>query len=370
MTARRPDHRGATAAGDIGVSGTPRTHLIGLVLALTLAFVEGAEAQQQLELANGDRLTGALVSVDGGAWVFGHAGGQLRIAAAEVSSFATSNPIGVRLVDGTILAAAVSTAGGRLQLSRTGGSTLTVTPADIAAVGDPADLATLEPLEIGYFSPLSRFWRATTSFGFSNKSGNSRSRGQVATLDVGRVSPKDRLALKLGMARQEADAGTGTLEETVEKYYGSLRADLFASPRLFFFGSTAQARDRFQDIDLRSNYDAGLGVQLIATPATDLRFYASGGLRREAFTSGGSTSTATVGAGLGLTQQAGPAVLAWAIDWSPQRRRRQGLPAGVGRERDYDRVQRIGLPRGRAERDQQSARALVSRSTTCFSPRR
>ena len=96
MTARRPDHRGATAAGDIGVSGTPRTHLIGLVLALTLAFVEGAEAQQQLELANGDRLTGALVSVDGGAWVFGHAGGQLRIAAAEVSSFATSNPIGVR----------------------------------------------------------------------------------------------------------------------------------------------------------------------------------------------------------------------------------------------------------------------------------
>ena len=64
----------------------------------------------------------------------------------------------------------------------------------------------------------------------------------MATLDVGRVSPKDRLALKLGMARQEADAGTGTLEETVEKYYGSLRADLFAGPRLFFFGSTSACR--------------------------------------------------------------------------------------------------------------------------------
>ncbi len=285
-------------------------------LALT-AVATTAEAQQQLRLANGDQLTGTLTGVSGGAWVFTHAGGELKLAHGNIASFTSASPVGVRLADGSILAGTINTVGGQLQINQAGGAARTVAMGDLAAVGDPTNLAALEPKRVGYFSPLADFWGATASLGFSNKSGNSRSRGLGANVNVARISPKDRITLKLGTAREEADVGSGTLDKTVEKYFGSLRVDVFFGPRFFVFGGTAQERDRFQDIDLRSNYNAGFGLQVIATPETDLRFYTSGGYRREAFTSGGTASTETVGLGAGLTQQLGPAVFAWSVDMTP-----------------------------------------------------
>ncbi len=291
-----------------------------LCLALVLA-TSTADAQQTLVLRSGDRLTGSLSAIDGGTWVFVHAGGggQLKIAATEVASFASGGPIGIRLADGTILAATVTTAGNRLQLAAADGTTRTVSPTDLAAVGDPDALDALVPLQIGLFSPFQRFWSATASAGFSNKTGNSRNRGLSAELEFGRQTPRDRLSFKLGVAREESAVDANSpLATTVEKYYGSARADVFFGPRLFTFASTTQERDEFQDIDLRSNYNAGFGVQILSTDQTDLRFYSSGGVRREVFTSATPTeSRAIIAAGTGLRQALGPAILAWTVDWAP-----------------------------------------------------
>lgn len=288
-----------------------------MLLCLTAIAATPATAQHTLVLQNGDRLSGTLTGIDGGVWVFKHAAGQLKIATGQVTSFTTANPIGIRLMDGTIVAARVSTSDGRLQLAADDGSTRTVTPADLAAVGDPANLAALVPVRIGYFTPIRSFWGATANLGFSNKSGNSRNRSLAATVEVGRWSPRDRLTLKLGIAREESDPGTGDLETTVGKYYGSARVDVFLRRRLFVFGTTAQERDEFQGIDLRSNYNAGLGVQILSSDMVDLRFYASGGLRREAFTSGNNSSTGIVAAGAAFKHSLGPAVFAWTVDWAP-----------------------------------------------------
>jgi putative salt-induced outer membrane protein YdiY len=106
----------------------------------------------------------------------------------------------------------------------------------------------------------------------------------------------------------------------VEKYYGAARLDVFASPVVFFFGGTLQEIDRFQAIDLRSNYSTGLGLQVIATTPTDLRFDLSGGLRIEDFTpAAGDTTvtTAIASAGGQLRQRLGPMALDWAIRWTP-----------------------------------------------------
>lgn len=278
-----------------------------------------AAAQQTLVLSNGDRLTGSLAAIDGATWVFAHAGGTLEIAATDVASFASGGPIGIRLADGTILAATVTTAGDRLQLAATDGTTWTVAATDFAAVGDPAALDALVPLRIGLFSPFQRFWSATAGAGFSNKTGNSRNRGLSAELEFGRQTPKDRLSFKIGVAREESAVDTDRpLATTVEKYYGSARGDVFFGSRVFAFASTTQERDKFQDIDLRSHYNVGLGVQILSTDQTDLRLYASGGVRREAFTSGTPTeSRAIIAAGTALRQALGPAIVAWTVDWAP-----------------------------------------------------
>ena len=194
-----------------------------------------------------------------------------------------------------------------------------MSPDAFAAVGDPTALDALVPMQIGYFSPFSKFWGATVALGFSDKSGNSRSRGLGADIEVARISPKDRLTLRAGLAREDSRVGTdGEFERVVEKYYGSLRADVFVGPKLFVFGETRQERDEFQDIDLRSIYNAGLGYQVLSTPETDLRFYLAGGARREDFTSDTpSLTVAVLTLGSALRRLLGPAVFAWNVDFGP-----------------------------------------------------
>jgi putative salt-induced outer membrane protein YdiY len=291
--------------------------IVATSFALLVSVAAVASAQQTLILENGDRLSGRLTKIEGDQWVFAHAGGEVKIPVASVAQFTAADAIGVRLTDGTILAATLSGGGNTLQLAAIDGSTRTVAMSDVAAVGDASDLAALEQIDIGYFSPFGMFWGATASLGFSDKSGNSRSRGLSLAFEAGRRSPKDRLTFKAGLAREEARLAGDELETTVEKYFGSLRLDVFVSPKFFVFGLTGQERDQFQDIDLRSTYNAGFGYQIIANDLTDLRWYASGGARVENFTSGGSESTTIAATGVGLRQVLGPAVFSWNGDWSP-----------------------------------------------------
>ncbi len=295
---------------------------IGAVAILLFGIaVTTASAQQTVVLENGDRLTGRLTSVAGGVWTFKHTGGDVKIPAERVQSFTTTNAIGLRLADGTIAAGTVTgtATGDQLNLTLTDGTTRTVAPGAIAAIGSPSALELLVPKQIGYFSPIADFWGATVGLGFSDKSGNSRSRGLRGDLEVARVSPKDRLTFRAGLAREDSRIrADGPFERVVEKFYGSLRTDVFLGPMVFVFGETRQERDKFQDIDLRSIYNAGFGYQVLKSPATDLRFFAAGGTRREDFTS--ATATKTVGVltlGGALRRVLGPAVFAWGVDFGP-----------------------------------------------------
>ncbi len=293
------------------------------MLTLGLIAVSPATAQQTLELSNGDRLSGALTGIAGGSWVFTHTGGEITVPAADVVSFITTDPIGIRLGDGSILAAAIATSGNLLQLTLTDGTSRNVSPGDLAAVGSAADLEALRPIEIGYFTPFSKFWGATVAFGFSNNGGNSRSRGVAFSFDIERKSPKDRQQVKGGLSREYRPDDSGDLETTVEKYYGSVRLDVFLTAKLFSFGFAGWERDRFQELDLRSTYTLGLGYQLIENDNTDLRFFASGGARIEDFTQidelnpANSQSNGILGLAGGFRQRAGPILFDWTLSWTP-----------------------------------------------------
>jgi putative salt-induced outer membrane protein YdiY/small nuclear ribonucleoprotein (snRNP)-like protein len=291
-----------------------RAHLI---LALLLSAPAVMAAQQVLVLQNGDRVTGVLKEISGENWTFSLASGDLTMPINEIAAFTASEPIGVRLDDGTIVAGTVATVDNAFQLTLSDGATRTVPITGLVAIGDPGDLQALRPVHISYFTPFSKFWGATLSFGFSNNSGNSRSRGVAFSFDVERKSPKDRQAIKGGLSREFAPGASGDLETNVEKYYGSVRLDLFISPKLFTFGSAGYDRDTFQDLNLRQNYTVGLGYQVIENDKTDLRLFGSGGGRFEKFTSGGSTSTGIVSFGGGYRQSLGPVLFDWSGSWAP-----------------------------------------------------
>jgi putative salt-induced outer membrane protein YdiY len=284
--------------------------LRALVALAALCLASTAAAQETLTLKNGDRLTGTLTAIAGGTWVFKHAGGELKVAAGDVAAYVTSAPVGLRLADGTIVAATVTAAGDRLQLVAASGVTRAITPADLAAVGDPSRLEMLRPIRIGYFSPFAKFWGATVGFGFSNKTGNGRSRGLSGDIGIERSTSKDRIQLGFGIAQQRATPyADSALVPTVAKLYGNGRVDVFFSGRVFAFAATTQERDTLQNLDLRSAYNGGLGYQVFALPNTDFR---------ENFHVPDSVSaTPIVGAGTALKQKLGPIDFQWNFDWAP-----------------------------------------------------
>ena len=296
---------------------SPFCRTVWILAALTGSAAPYLSAQHTLRMTNGDRLTGVLVRIEDGQWIFAFNGQDVTIAADSVASFRSESPIGFRLTDGTIAAATVIAAPGGLALALPGGLR-TISVSELEAVGDAADLAALAPRQIGFFTPLGSFWTANAAFGFSDKTGNSRARGLSATLDVERRTQKDRITVGFGVNREQSRSATDVFETTVSKFYGALRVDVFASARVFFFAATRQERDRFQDIALRSTYNAGIGYQVTADSDTDLNFSLAAGARREVFISAGSETATVAALGAKLRHDFGPAVLLWQLDFSPE----------------------------------------------------
>ncbi len=293
------------------------TRAFPLALALSLVAVsKPALGQHTLTLENGDRLTGTLTAIEGGVWKVSFAGNEAELPVSQVISVQTDGPIGVRLTDGTVLATIITPGPTGLQIVGADGTAQTISPSALEAVGDPDNLASLVPVEIGLFRPIGRFWSTNMAVGFSDKSGNSRARGVSGTFELARRSPKDRLTLTAGFNREESEVAESGFETTVSKYYVQLRVDIFVTGRFFLFTSTRQERDRFQDISLRSTYNAGFGYQAVRTENTDLRFSLSGGARRESFIPGGSATAGVAAIGSTVRQTVGPAIFAWLEEMS------------------------------------------------------
>lgn len=294
-------------------SGTVRAAFVVAVVSGT-AGAGPLSAQQTLALVNGDRLTGRLQSIDGPTWVFRYAGADAKIPVAAIVGFNAPQPIGVRLADGTIAAVTVEPADSALLLLRdANGDSRVVAPSALEAVGAADDLDELEPASVGLFSPLTAFWRASGSLGFSDKSGNSRARGLAMSLEVARRGPRDRLRLQAGLNRENARNSDGVFEPTVAKAFAALRADVFFTDRFFTFAESRQERDTFQDIALRSAYNGGLGLQLRSTATSDLNVTVSGGVRRERYVANGTDVAAVFRPAATLRQRLGPMTLDWEV---------------------------------------------------------
>ena len=276
------------------------------------------EAQQTLVLADGDQLSGALVRVDGGTWVFGYRGQQVGVAVTDIASFTAPDPVGFRLSDNSVLAASVAPGPGGLVLTLGDGTTRSVAATDIEAAGDPSDLEALEEVVLGYFSPFGRFWALSTALGATAKSGNTETGTFNLRFDLDRETARDRLAFALLMTeeRNQVEEGGGR-ELTSQKFIGNMRADIFPWTRVFLFGLNRYTRDRFSDIDLRVNLNLGAGYQIVKSDRSDLRAALGLGGRHEDFTSEEpSTTVGTFNLNGQWSQKLGGFVFDTAIDWN------------------------------------------------------
>jgi putative salt-induced outer membrane protein YdiY len=232
--------------------------LTALLLAVAPAFAD------VLQLMNGDRITGQVVSLAGGTLVFKTAGGDINIPWNQITSIESTATLQVTIAGRpgkqTITGMTMGTPG-----------QLVLTPGGQVALADVTDLG-----------PLEKTLTITggANAGILNSGGNTDSFSLHLDGDI---------AVRQNLNRYTATALVNRVQDrlldlyTARNWSTAFNYDRFLSKRLFVNANAIYTNDEFRDLDLRSAYGVGLGYQVFDTPTVKLTANAGLGWVKENF---------------------------------------------------------------------------------------
>jgi putative salt-induced outer membrane protein YdiY len=209
------------------------------VLILLVFGVATTASADEVRLKNGDRVTGTVVSLDGGVLKFDTGHGALDLPWADVVAVAVTGPIVVTMTGKPAQTVTIVAGDGGQATLQPGGA---VALADIAGLARPMPALTIT---------------GGANAGFLKTSGNTdvsslRLDGElVARAAANRYSAS-------GQINRTSDQGV----ETARNSTGALRYDRFINKRLYANASGIFTNDTFRDLDLRSALGLGLGYQI------------------------------------------------------------------------------------------------------------
>jgi len=228
-----------------------RTRLAALALALSAASTVYAD---EILFNNGDRLSGKVVSVEGGKMTIdSKIGGEIKVDLKDVKTFSTDTPVEIRTKDGH-----------RLTSKATAGDAGTVKMEDTAASG----AAKTVPVESMKYVNFNEAWTGDVVAGALFSRGNTYVDQANVGFDLMRRTEQDRWTFGGGynFGRQR-DPGTGNKTTTTDNWFGTAKYDYFITEKLYAFGSFRYEHDRIANLDYRLTPGAGLGYQWVETPA-------------------------------------------------------------------------------------------------------
>jgi len=204
-----------------------------------LIFLVCASANaDELRLKNGDRYTGAVVTLAKGTLTFDTGHGTLALPWADVTALTVTAPVIVTVADReqTVRFAA----GPEGQVTVAGGATIRLT--DITAVRRPEP-----PLVVD----------GAANAGVLSSGGNTDVNSLHFDGEVVARARANRYTAG-GWVNRSTDSG----RETSRNATGALRYDRFISKRMYLSGSSLFTYDRFRDLDLRTALGLGVGYQV------------------------------------------------------------------------------------------------------------
>ena len=250
---------------------------------LTILIALPARADE-VRLKNGDRITGVTTSLAGGTLTFKAAGGDLKIAWADVTSLTIEQAmlVTVGTAPPTSAVFAAADANGRV----------TLVPGGPVALADIVALSRPQPA-----------WVITGGggAGIVQTAGNTQVNNVRLSGDVVARGAADRYTVS-AIATHANDRGV----ETARNWSLTGKYDRFLTSRLFANANANFTNDRFRDIDLRTALGAGLGYQIIETARTTLTADAGLAWVHENFTSIADDSYAAAHESAGLQVQLVP----------------------------------------------------------------
>jgi putative salt-induced outer membrane protein YdiY len=221
-----------------------RTLTRSLLLTLLASAPAGAD---DVQLKNGDRLTGTVTSLASSVLTFGTPYGDVRIPWADVARLTIQDPIlvviaGVPPTPVTIVPAADGQA--------------TLQPGGLVALADITSLARPQPPVIV---------DGGANAGVITTAGNTDVNSLRLDGDVVARADVNRYSASAAVTRAR-DRGA----ETARNWTTAFKYDRFVSTRMFLNANAILTNDRFRDLDLRTALGAGVGYQLLTGPRLTL----------------------------------------------------------------------------------------------------
>ncbi|MBN1125089.1 MAG: DUF481 domain-containing protein [Sedimentisphaerales bacterium] len=235
---------------------------ISFLILFVLPFLLFAEVMKadEVQLTNGDRLTGTVENIIEGKMSFTTEFiGSVTIDMKNVRTFTMKEPAKLVLADGTVLQQSIT--GSQTDKIKLSGSDL-IQAQEIAL----SDIQALNPPEV---APPQ--WEGSVSVGLTSVHGNTKSETVQAGATASRRTEKDRTTLgaDYGRSKQE-DPDTGEDETTENWWKTRAKYDYFFTDRLYGFLEGRYETDKIAKLDRRVIGAAGGGYQWIEKP--DINF--------------------------------------------------------------------------------------------------
>lgn len=251
-----------------------------LLLVALLMFACLRSGADVVQLKNGDRVTGAVITLEGdGLLVKSKYLGDLKVKLAGVERISADQPLHLRTGAKMIETRAIQVSGNELHAETAQHGTFSMPVSEVAFLVSNAEFLKRQNLEhAGVFD----MWNGSADLGFSTARGNSG----ATTLDVGvkgaRITARDKFDVFFTslFARNSASQDRATSANSIRS---GISYSVNVTPRLFTFGFTNFERDELQQLDLRNVLGGGLGLRLVKSPKAALDVFSGGSLNQELY---------------------------------------------------------------------------------------
>ncbi len=248
----------------------------GVFILFSLAAAQPSAADQ-VTLKNGDRVTGAIVKMDGKTLTIkSEFFGTVTMPWAQVAAIQSDAQLNVVLPDGQTVLATLRTAEDKLELQET---QRRLALAEVGAIRNAAEQRTYERLLNPGWKEL---WAGSVTLGFAGTVGNAQTRTFTTAFNTARATRNDKTSLYFS-AVQAAATVDRVAKDTAQAIRGGWGYNRNFSPRFFLDVFNDYEYDRFQNLDLRFVLGSGMGYQAWKREKNRLDFVGGAGYNREKF---------------------------------------------------------------------------------------
>ncbi|MGE5296074.1 MAG: YdiY family protein [Solirubrobacterales bacterium] len=234
------------------MSRTVSAAILCVLACATAAFSD------EVQLKNGDRLTGQIVKLTEGKLVLkSQLAGEITINLSDIKTFSSEGPIEVHLKDGTVLRQPVAAA----------------EPNEFAiSAGEPLKPQSFKLADVAAINPPPKpapKWEGSVSGAVSSTHGNTKAEAVSASVSVSRRSEKDRTTAGADYGKtQQRDRDSGEDETTEDWWRARAQYDYFFTKKFFGFINGRYEKDAIADLDRRVVVGGGGGYQWIESDRT------------------------------------------------------------------------------------------------------